>query len=208
MSSCTKGRRVQDKKIILGVTGGFGTGKTTVVNYFKKFGAKIIDADKIAHRLIRPNSKVYRKIVGIFGGGILKKNKSIDREKLSGIIFNDKDLLKKLNRSVHPEVIRVIQREIKQLAGKMIVLDVPLLFEAGLERLVDKTVVVKVSKAKQLARLAGKALFSKENILRRIKAQLPLSDKIRRADFVIDNNGTFEKTKEQVERLRRMLWKN
>ncbi len=208
MCSCIKGRRAQDRKIILGVTGGFGTGKTTVVNYFKNFGAKIIDADKIAHRLIRPDSKVYRKIIGIFGESILKKNKCIDREKLSRVVFNDKDLLKKLNRSVHPEVIKVIQREIKQSTGKMIVLDVPLLFEAGLERLVDKTIVVKVSKTKQLARLAGKVLFSKENISKRIKAQLPLSDKIRQADFVIDNNGTFEKTKEQVERLRRMLWKN
>lgn len=203
-----KGQKIKPNKITLGITGGFGTGKTTVANCFKNFGAKIIDADKIARRLTRPGSKVYKRIISIFGVTVLKKNKFINREKLSQIVFNSNNLLERLNQAVHPEVIKVIKKQIKGSAKKIIILDVPLLFEAGLQYLVDKTIVVRANKDEQLKRLVIRTSLSRENILKRINAQMRLSDKIRQADFVIDNNGTIEKTKKQVERLRRVLWKN
>lgn len=198
----------EHKKIIIGVTGGFGTGKSTVAKYFKRFGAKVIDADKIARNLLNPGTDVYRKAIDIFGGGILKNNKSIDRVKLAGIVFNDNNLLKRLNKLVHPQVKKIIKQEIARASEKKVVLDVPLLFEAKLENLVDQIIVVKVSKAKQIERLCNKVSLRKEEILKRINAQMPLSDKVRLADFVIDNNSTIENTNKQIERLRRMLWKN
>lgn len=200
--------RLPRKKTILGVTGGFGTGKTSVANFFKPFGAKIIDADKIAHESIKPGTPVYKKIINLFGQGILHKNRSINRFGLSKAVFDNSGLLRKLNKIVHPSVVKAIKEEIKHSANSVIILDVPLLFEAKLEHLVDKIIVVKASKTKQITRLSRRTPLSEEEIKKRINAQLPLSDKIRKADFVIDNNGSFEKTKKQLERLRRKLWKN
>ncbi len=199
---------VAHKKIILGVTGGFGTGKSTVVKYFKRFGAKVIDADKIARNLLNPGTDVYRKAIDIFGKGILKNNKSIDRVKLAGIVFNDNTLLKRLNKLVHPEVKKIIKQEIARAPEKRVVLDVPLLFEAKMGNLVDRIIVVKASRAKQIERLCNKASLRKQDILKRINAQMSLSDKVRLADFVIDNSSTIENTNKQIERLRRILWKN
>lgn len=191
----------RDKKIVLGITGGYGTGKTTVAKIFKSFGAKVIDADKIAHSLIKPGTAVYNKIIAVFGSRILKKDKSINRAKLSGIVFNNHKLLERLNKIVHPTVIRIIKDELDRTSRKTVVLDIPLFFEAGLRHLVDKIIVVKLGRRKQLERLLNKTSFTRQDILKRINVQMPLSDKIRLSDFVIDNSGTIEKTKKQVEKL-------
>ncbi len=199
---------VRSKKFILGVTGGIGTGKSTVAKYFLRFGAKVIDADKIARNLLNPGTEVYRKTVGIFGEGILKNNKDIDRVKLAAIVFDDNKLLTKLNNLIHPQVKKIIKQEIARASEKIIILDVPLLFEAKLENLADKIIVVKAGRAEQIQRLRNKSLCTKKDIVKRMNAQMPLSDKVRLADFVIDNSGTFDNTYKQVEKLRRMLWKS
>jgi len=196
------------KSVVLGITGGFGSGKSTVARIFASFGAKLIDADKIAHRVINPGSKVYKKIAATFGRGILKQNREVDRKKLARVVFNNKNLLKRLNNIVHPEVIRIIKNEIKVSRAKVAVLDAPLLLEAGLEKIVDKLIVVKITKDGQFKRIQNKTFLSKTDILKRIALQIPLRVKARLADFVIDNSGTIEKTKKQVERIRRSLWKN
>ena len=196
------------KSIVLGITGGFGSGKTAVARIFSSFGAKLINADKIAHRVINPGSKAYKKIVATFGRGILKQDREVDRQKLAGIVFNNKNSLKRLNNIVHPEVIRIIKNEIKVSRAKVIVLDAPLLLEAGLEELVDKLIVVKITKDGQFKRIQNKTFLSKADILKRIASQIPLRAKARLANFVIDNSGTIEKTRKQVERIRRPLWKN
>jgi dephospho-CoA kinase len=196
------------KSVVLGITGGFGSGKSTVARIFASFGAKIMDADKIAHRVINPGSKVYKKIVATFGRGILKQDREIDRQKLARVVFNNKNSLKRLNNIVHPEVIRIIKNEIKVSRAKVAVLDAPLLLEAGLEKIVDKLIVVKITKDGQFKRIQNKTFLSKTDILKRIASQIPLRVKARLADFVIDNSGTIEKTKKQVERIRRSLWKN
>ena len=196
------------KRVILGVTGTFGSGKSTVANMFKSFGAELIDADKIAHRVIRPGSEIYKKIINAFSRSILKKNKTIDRKKIAKVVFKDKKLLQKLNRIIHPEVIKIIENQICASTKDIVVLDAPLLIEAGLERLVDKLIVVSIHKKKQIERALKKASLSEADILKRIKAQIPLKDKIRLADFVIDNNGTIKATKKQIQELRRKLWIN
>jgi dephospho-CoA kinase len=209
------GRKPNRKKIVLGVTGSFGSGKSTVAGIFRSYGAKIIDADKIAHCCIVSGTKTYKRICKAFGKDILKKNRTIDRTKLARIIFAHKDSLKKLNKIIHPEVIRIIRNKIKkslpagrQGRAKIIVLDAPLLLEAGLRRMVDKLIVVKIKRAEQLKRTQRRFSFSREDILKRIKRQMPLPLKIRLADFVIDNSGTIGETKRQVEEIRRVLWKN
>ncbi len=196
------------KKIILGVTGSFGSGKSTVAGIFKSYGALVIDADKIARRVSLPGGGAYKNIVRTFGEGILRKNKRIDRSKLAGIVFNNRALLRKLNEAVHPEVIRNIKKEIKKSGGKIVVLDAPLLIEAGLKGLADKLIVVKIDRQKQISRLFKKMRITKRAIRERIKAQLPLENKVRLADFVIDNNGSLEETRIQVKQIRRLLWRN
>jgi len=201
-------RNPHKKKIILGITGSFGSGKTTVARIFKSFGAKIIDADKLAHGCITPRSTAYEKIIRIFGKEILKKDRIIDRRKLAVIVFNNINLLIKLNNIIHPQVIQIIKNKINYAKSKVIVLDAPLLIEAGLVKLVDKLIVVKINRARQIKRIQNKTSLTKTDILKRIKSQVPLREKARLADFVIDNSGSIQETKKQVEQMRRLLWKN
>ena len=202
-------RQSHDKRrLILGLTGSFGSGKTTVAGIFRSLGAKTIDADKIAHRLIKPRTKIYKKIIDTFGKDILKKNRAIDRDKLARIVFNNKLLLTGLNRIMHPEVIRVMKEEIETSREKEIILDAPLLIEAGLEKMADKLIVVTITREEQIKRICKKTGLNRTDILKRIEAQISQSVKSRFANFIIDNSGKIENTKKQVKQIRRLLWKN
>lgn len=199
-------RQRHPKRLVLGITGSFSSGKTTVAKIFKAQGAQVIDADEIAHRIIRPKSPVYKKIIMTFGKDILKDNLTIDRHRLGNIVFGNKGLLKKLNRITHPKIIRLIKTKIKTSRAKLIVLDAPLLIEAKvLRKLIDKLIVVKIARKKQLARAMKKTHLSKTDILKRLNNQLCLQYKVRLADFVIDNSGTVKDTKRQVIRIWRKL---
>ncbi len=200
--------RKQKKKKIIGVTGSFGSGKTSVAEYFGSYGAKVIDADKIAHSLLNPGTKVYRQIKHIFGSGVFAKNQRVDRKKIAAIVFKDRKCLKKLNQIIHPQVIRLIKNEIRLSKARVVILDVPLLIESGLGRIVDKIIVVKITRKQQLKRIKKKFSLSEADILKRIKMQLPLSRKVRMADFVIDNSSTHKETIKQAGKIRRLLWKN
>ena len=189
---------------VIGITGGFGTGKTTVARIFKGLGAVVLDADEIAHKVISRSRPAYKRIVKIFGGGILK-NKKIDRKRLGEIAFQNKALLRKLCKIIHPLVIRKIKEEISRLKRKapaaVVVLDVPLLIEAGLLRMVDELIVVKASRNLQIKRCQEKTGKKRQDILARIKAQMPINEKIRFSDFVIDNSGTRNRTKGKVRKI-------
>lgn len=194
---------------VIGLTGSFGTGKTFVASVFKSFGAKIVDADTIAHEAVAKGTKPHKRIVAAFGKKILDKNGEIDRTKLGAIVFSKKANLKKLDAIVHPEVIRAIRAAIAG-AGKddVVVIDAPLLAEAGLTGIVDKLVVVAASTQNQITRCTKKFKISREEVLRRIKNQMSLKKKVTLADFVIDNDGTKAETRKIVKNVwRKMVWK-
>ncbi len=191
---------------VVGITGSFGTGKTTVAAFFRKLGAKAIDADRITHKLLKVDTSVYKAIVRNLGKAILKENREIDRHKLADIVFREKKALNKLNRIIHPQIIRQIKSEVKaekQSSGnKVIVIDAPLLTEAGLLNLVDKLVVVIARRSLQVSRIIKAKGLSRKEIAARIRAQLPLREKIKSADYVVDNNGSLKYTEKQV----REIW--
>lgn len=194
--------------MVIGLTGSFGSGKTTVAKLLRLRGFELIDADRISRDLFSPGTKVYQKTVESFGNGIIKKDKAIDRLKLARLVFQEKKLLHKLNSIVHPEVIRIITDKIGKSSRRFIILDAPLLIEAGLTNLVDKLIVVNINRKEQLHRLLKRTSLNKTEILKRINSQLSLDKKVRLADFVIDNSGTLNQTKRQVKAIRRLLWKN
>jgi dephospho-CoA kinase len=189
---------------VIGVTGGLGTGKSTVAAMLARLGAKVVDADKIARRLLNPDEACFGPVVRMFGRDILTRGR-VDRKKVARVVFRDPARLKKLERVIHPEVRKVILSEIQKLKERgrtaILVVDVPLLFEAGFDNLVDRSVVVTAAMAVQIERAAKKLGITKAEARRRIKAQMPLRQKIRFADIIIDNNGTLIQTKKQVKRL-------
>ena len=193
---------------VIGLTGGFGTGKTYVASVFRSLGAKVIDADKIAHSVIRKGSGAYRKIISVFGTEILDKSGNVDRSKLAKMVFGKPSKLRRLNRIVHPEVIKSIRVKLKSFDDKgVVVIDAPLLLEAGLASQVDKIVVVKCSKEKQIQRCGNKFRIEREEILKRIENQLPIWKKIRMADLVIDNSLTKSRTRNQIRKAWRGVWR-
>ncbi len=187
---------------IIGVTGSLGTGKTTVCGILKKLGAVVLDADMIAHEAISRRGEAYKRIVKIFGRGVLNKGKEIDRRQLGGIVFNDRNALKRLCAVIHPVVIRKIRNRIKQITTEspdaVVVLDVPLLVESGMLDMVDNLVVVKSGRMQQIRRCQKSTGLGRGAILARIRSQMPITEKIRFADFVIDNSGELKQTKRKV----------
>jgi dephospho-CoA kinase len=190
---------------IIGITGGFAAGKTTVANFFFELGAKVIDADKIAHNIIRRNSPAFREIVLNFGKGILSKDKLIDRRKLADKVFNDKRALKLLCEITHPFIISRIKKKLCEIEkvepSSIVAIDAPLLIEAGLNKIVDWLLVVDTTAFNQLKRSMAKRGLNEDEVRRRIKMQLPLAVKKKLADYVIDNNGSLVRTKKQVEKI-------
>jgi dephospho-CoA kinase len=194
-----------NKKFVIGVTGIFGSGKSTVSNILKSYGLKIIDADKIAHKYLLPGTKTYTKILGYFGRGILKENSRIDRKKLGELVFNNRKLLQKLNSIVHPKIISDIREGIRKSREKMVVLDAPLLIESGLKKIVDDLIVVIIERDELIRRLAKKAALKRSEIIKRIKSQIPQKEKSRFANFIIDNSGTIRETKKQVKKIMKKI---
>jgi len=196
--------------IIVGLTGSVGTGKSTVTNFFRELGAYIIDWDELAREVTRPHLRAWKEIVEYFGKDFLNEDLTINRQKLAEIVFSDREKVSKLNQIVHPEVFKEDERitnEIKSLdPDALIIKDIPLLFELTRPIFVDKTIVVSASEQTQLRRLEEKGM-SREDARSRIKSQLPLEEKIKSADFIINNDGPLEETKKQVEEIYSLLRK-
>jgi len=193
---------------IVGLTGSVGTGKSTVTKFFRQLGAYIIDWDELARAVVRPHSKAWKEIVEYFGKDFLNEDLTINRQKLAEVVFSDKEKVTKLNHIVHPEVLKKDERmtsEIKSLdPDALIIKDIPLLFELTRPIFVDRIVVVSASEQTQLKRLEEMGM-SREDAQSRIKSQLPLEEKIKSADFVINNDGSLEETKRQVEQICTLL---
>lgn len=185
----------------VGVTGGIATGKSTVAKMLAAFGGEIFDADQVAHSLLLPQGECFAAVSKMFGVEIIK-NGQIDRSKLSRCVFADEEQRKRLESVIHPVVKRKFSETVRRLEredrGMYLVADIPLLFEAHLHRYVDWTVVVTALRYQQLERASRTLKISQYQTAKRIKAQMPLKDKIRMADFIIDNSGNIQQTKNQV----------
>ncbi|QHC05036.1 MULTISPECIES: dephospho-CoA kinase [Anoxybacillaceae] len=187
--------------LTIGLTGGIASGKSTISHMLKEFGIPVVDADLIAREVVRVGEEAYKQIVKEFGSEILQENGEINRTKLGAIVFHHEEKRKRLNAIVHPAVRKKMleQKEAFLRNGaNAVVLDIPLLIESQLFHLVDKIIVVYVDEAIQLERLIKRNGLAKEDAVARIRAQMPLSDKKSYADAVIDNNGTIERTREQL----------
>jgi dephospho-CoA kinase len=183
--------------MIIGITGTIGSGKTAVSEIFAKKGFVCINADKLYHSLAKPNKKIYNKIVAEFGKQILNDDKTINRSILKKIVFNDTFKLKKLNSITHPMIVSQLKKEILKLKGKKIVVDAPLLIEANAAHLADKIILVKAPEKMRLNRLLKKG-YSKKEIISISNSQLPLKEKSKHSDFVIENSKGKKHLEKQV----------
>lgn len=184
--------------MIIGLTGGIASGKSTVSNFFKKLGVEIVDADIVA-REISERKATIDKICNIFGRDILDENGRIVREKLRERVFQDKRLVQKLNSIIHPQVIEYFkERKDENREDELLIFDVPLLYEAKMDTLCDKVIVVGVDRKKQIERVIQRDGSSEEVARNIIANQMSLDDKIKRADIVIMNDGTLEELKGKV----------
>lgn len=186
---------------VIGLTGGIASGKSLVAQQLQKLGAVVIDADRIAHDLTAPGGPALEQIIGEFGRGCLDSTGNLDRKALGRMVFNNPGELDKLDRITHPlilaEIVRLLQSYRSSDCG-MVVLDAPLLFETGLDKFVDEVWVVLVDFPTQLQRLMERDQLTEQEARRRISLQLPLEEKARRADRVIDNQGAPAETERQV----------
>lgn len=190
--------------MMVGLTGGIASGKSTVSQMFKERGFAIIDADVAARKVVEPDQSAYREIVQVFGEVILLPNQMLDRAKLGAIIFSDETKRQKLNSIVHPAVrkqMEIWKNEALAAGSQTVIYDIPLLFESRLTNLVEKTIVVFVEEQVQLERLMERNGLSESEALARITSQMPLTEKVKMADAIIDNNGEMDETRSQIEQL-------
>lgn len=188
----------------LALTGGFATGKSTVAKMFEESGIPWIDADEIVHQLMEPKAPAWQEIVDGFGKAILNPDQTIARDQLGQIIFADPNKQARLEAIIHPRVRQKVQAEVRRLESEghpACLLEIPLLFEVGWdqEEKWDAIIVVTCDPKTQIKRARQKFGFSEQDIQARIAAQLPLSEKVKKADFVIDNTGDVETTRKQVQ---------
>ncbi|NLN17556.1 MAG: dephospho-CoA kinase [Firmicutes bacterium] len=188
--------------LVVGLTGGIATGKSTVAAMFVKLGAFLIDSDQIARQIVAPGSPVLAAIVAAFGPGILKDGQ-LDREKLGRIIFSSAKARARLNSITHPPILERLGRLIAENRPhhRVLLVDIPLLYEAGAAYLVDRVVVVYADEKTQLRRLRERDGISLAEAKQRINAQMSMKEKVSRADHVIDNSRTEKETWEQVQRI-------
>ncbi len=195
--------------MIIGLTGSIGSGKSTVGLHLASLGAEVLDADVIAAQVVSPGTPELEKIRKIFGEQVIKDNGHLDRLKISSIVFKDINALSKLEEIIHPKVKSIISDKVKEYRrdmgkSKVLVVEVPLLIESGMQGLVDEVWVVIAEKEKQIERVVKRSKLSRDEVLKRINAQMSQQEKSSYANRVIDNTGSIEQTILQVED----IWKS
>lgn len=197
--------------IVVGLTGSIGSGKSTVSNMFVELGAHLIDFDVLAREVVEPGKTAYNSIVSEFGEGVLNSDSTLNREKLGRIVFGNFEKLQKLNQITHPAVFEEADRRVEKIkrndADAIIIKDVPLLIETGTYNTVDKIIVVSARRETRLKRLMERGLPETE-ALKRMDSQMPIREKEKYADFVVENDGSLARTREQVEQIYRQLKKS
>ncbi len=190
------------KFLLVGLTGGIGTGKSTVSRMFRDLGCLIIDADLLAREVVEPGEPAYAKIVAEFGKGVLDLEGRIDRRKLGTLVFSDETKRKRLEEFTHPEIRQrqtgILAELVTEGFGGIVIFDAALLVEAGGAQNVDRLVVVYADEMTQRKRLMLRDDISEEEATQRIRSQMPLAEKGKLAHYVIDNSGARQVTERQV----------
>ncbi|MFS9219319.1 dephospho-CoA kinase [Streptococcus sanguinis] len=185
---------------IIGITGGIASGKSTVTEFLRQQGYKVIDADQVVHELQEPGERLYQALLSAFGPAILQEDGRLDRPKLGAMIFGNPELLAQSsqiqNQIIHEELAG--RRDLLEEMEDIFFMDLPLLFELQYEDWFDQIWLVDVTEETQLSRLMTRNGLSQEEAEKRIAAQLSLREKRKRADVLIDNNGPREATRQQI----------
>ncbi|MCG0277761.1 MAG: dephospho-CoA kinase [Thermanaeromonas sp.] len=188
--------------IVIGLTGGIGAGKSTVARFLEELGAKVIDADRVARKVVEPGRPAWEEIKAVFGPRYFHADGSIDRRALGNLIFSDERAREKLNAITHPKIKDEIQKEIeayrREEPGGVVVIEAPLLLEAGMQDMVDEVWVVTAPEEVRLERLVKRDNLSREEALKRIRAQLPEEVRLKYATRIIDTGGDLEATRAAV----------
>jgi len=190
--------------IVIGLTGGILSGKSTVSEMLAQRGAVIIDADRIGHEAYKPHTRVWQEVVDAFGGGILRENGEIDRKKLGEIVFNDPQALARLNLIMHPQMHSMMRQEIDRLRGEgveVVVLEAAVLIEANWTDLVDEVWVTVAPEETAVKRLHNRSGLSEEQARARIRSQLSLEERAKHADVIIDTDCQLAEVEARVEEL-------
>ncbi len=191
--------------LLVGLTGGMGSGKTTVGKLFQSLGAYVLDADEVCRSLVEPGKPAWQEIVDLLGNGIVKADQILDRRKIADIVFNDLDKKKALEAILHPRVMdeeQAIYKDIlKDDPGALVIIDAALLIESENYRKVDKVIVIACDEQSQLQRIMAKKSFSREDAQRRLQQQMPLEEKIKFADYVLHNDSGLSELEKKVEAL-------
>ncbi len=195
--------------LLIGLTGGIASGKTTVSNMFVKLGAHLIDADVIARDVVKPDKPAWKEIVSAFGESVLDDKKEIIREKLAAAIFNSPEKRKQLEAITHPRIIEEENRLINEIRKNnkpgIIILDAALLIEAGHHNRVDKLIVVYLNKNTQIKRLRKRDSLSFADAKKRLDSQMSLNEKVNLANYVIDNGKSTDESEKQVSQIYKKL---
>jgi dephospho-CoA kinase len=194
---------------IFGVTGGIGCGKSVVCNFLKAKSLPIIEADPLAKELTNRSPEIRQALKAEFGEDVYSENGQLNKEKLSEIVFNDSGAREKVNRIIHPHVIDWIKAEAQRLHREadqnLIGVEAALIFESNMDQMLDAVVVVSAPLADRIRWLQKRNNLSREEILKRINSQMPLTEKMKRADYVIENDGTLEDLGKRVDLLYQWL---
>jgi len=192
---------------IIGLTGGIGSGKTTVAGFLAEFGVVVLDADKVGHEAFKPGTAGWRDVLSTFGKEILKADNEIDRKKLSKIVFGKPQALARLNQIMHPRIMELIKERLKQLEQqdvRVAVIEATLLIEADWKPLIDEIWVTIAPQTSVLKRLKERSGYSEEESLSRIRSQMTQEERTRHADVVINTDCTLAELKTKV----KQLWDN
>jgi len=192
---------MKNSTLVIGLTGGIGSGKTTVGNIFESFGAKLIRADEVAKKVIDSDPQIKKKIIKYYGNKIYRSNGKLDRFAMANIIFTDRTKLRKLNDIVHPSVIKIIDNEIRALQHicrySLVFVEAALIFEADVESMFDFIIVVHATQVHRINRIISRDRIKRVDVKNRFEAQIPQSKKVQNADFIIRNNGDLKSLKKK-----------
>jgi dephospho-CoA kinase len=197
-----RGKGIQSAYLIVGVTGGIASGKSTVARMLEECGAPAVDFDVLARQIVQPGEPAYKEVVAFFGTEALQDDGRLDRKKLAARVFGDERKRKALENMTHPRIVEAFLDQVREMTARnedaIIQAVIPLLFEVKLQHLVQKVLLVYVPREMQIKRLIKREGISQDAAENILKAQLPIDEKLQYADFVIHNEGTLEETRRQV----------